>query len=101
MTPSAKPSPLFFLAGSSGVRMTIVSFIQQVTQEVTAAAWALFVLTWTIGWTLRGAPIPLRGLKRAGASFIEDSIWAALWLALGSTIFTFIVYVVKVVTGSP
>ena len=79
--------------------MTLVSFIQQLTQEVTAAAWALFVLTWTIGWTLRGAPIPLSRLKRAGSSLIEDSIWAALWLALGSTIFTFITYIVKAVVG--
>jgi hypothetical protein len=85
-----------------GVAMTdVVSFIQQLTQEVTLAAWALFLLTWTIGWTLRGAPIPLSRLKRAGSGLVEDSIWAALWLALGSTVFTFITYVVKAVVGSP
>ncbi len=79
--------------------MSIVALVQQITQDVTAAAWALFALTWAIGWTLRGAPIPLSRLKRAGASLVEDSIWAALWLALGSTIFTFITYIVKVIVG--
>jgi len=77
----------------------LIDLVQHLTQQVTVLAWALFLLTWSIGWTLRGAPIPLSKLKRTGSSFIEDSVWAALWLALGSTIFTLITYVIKIITG--
>lgn len=77
----------------------LLQFIQDATQKVSLLAWALFLLTWSIGWTLRGAPIPLSRLKRAGSGFIEDSIWAALWLALGSTIFSLITYIIHILTG--
>lgn len=73
----------------------IVGLIQNITNQVTAIAWALFVLTWSIGWTLRGSPIPFAKLKRTGASLIEDSVWAAFWLAVGSSIFAFITYIVQ------
>jgi len=77
----------------------LIDLVQNLTQQITVLAWALFLLTWSIGWTLRGAPIPIGKLKRAGSSLIEDSIWAALWLALGSTIFAVITYIVKIITG--
>ncbi len=77
----------------------IISFIQEVTNDVTTLAWALFLLTWSIGWTLRGTPIPLGRLRRAGNSLIEDSVWAAFWLAIGSTIFTLVLYIVNLITG--
>ncbi len=77
----------------------LLQVIQDTTQKVSLLAWALFLLTWSIGWTLRGAPIPLSRLKRTGSSFIEDSVWAALWLALGSTIFSLITYIIQVITG--
>ncbi|MCE4607564.1 MAG: hypothetical protein F7B61_01210 [Caldisphaeraceae archaeon] len=79
--------------------MDILSFVQQVTERITALAWALFLLTWSIGWTLRGAPLPISRLKRIGSGLIEDSIWAAFWLAIGSSLFSFIVYIVKMITG--
>lgn len=75
----------------------LISFIEDITQQITALAWAVFLLTWSIGWTLRGTPIPIGKLKRAGTSFIEDSVWAAFWLAVGSTVFSLIMYIVQLI----
>ncbi|MCE4606494.1 MAG: hypothetical protein F7B59_04085 [Desulfurococcales archaeon] len=79
--------------------MDAVQFIQDLTTKVTTIAWSLFILTWSIGWTLKGSPIPFAKLKRAGDSLIEDSIWASFWLAMGTTVFTLVSYVVRSVTG--
>ncbi len=75
-----------------------LTLVQNLTQQITTLAWALFLLTWSIGWTIRGSPIPISRLKRAGNSLIEDSVWAAFWLAVGSTVFTLITYLVSVIT---
>ncbi len=77
----------------------LVNLIQDTTNQVTALAWALFLLTWSIGWTLRGAPIPIGRLRRTGNSFVEDSIWAAFWLAVGSTVFQLVLRIVQALTG--
>lgn len=71
----------------------IVSFIQELVLNVMIVAWIMFFLTWSIGWALKGAPIPLLKIKRAGHRFIEDAIWAAFWLAMGSTVFALISYI--------
>jgi hypothetical protein len=76
----------------------VVNLIQSTTNQITAVAWALFLLTWSIGWTIRGSPIPIGRLKRAGTSLIEDSVWAAFWLAVGSTVFNLIMYLVGIIT---
>ena len=80
-------------------KMDPVQFVQDLTNRVTALAWALFILTWSIGWTLRGAPIPFLRIRRTGESLVEDSVWAAFWLAMGTTVFTIITYVVDMVTS--
>lgn len=77
----------------------LTDFITHLTSRVTAIAWALFLLTWSIGWTLRGSPLPFSKLKRVGTSMIEDAIWAAFWLAMGSTIFSLITWIVTNVIG--
>ena len=77
----------------------LLQFIQDATTKVTTLAWALFLFTWSIGWMLRGAPIPIGRVKRVGNSLVEDSVWAAFWLAVGSTIFNFIVYIVNIITS--
>jgi hypothetical protein len=77
----------------------VIQLVQDITNKVTALAWALFLLTWSIGWTLRGSPVPIGRLKRIGGSLVEDSIWAAFWLAVGSTVFSMIVYLVNLATG--
>ncbi|MEB3758238.1 MAG: hypothetical protein GSR76_05225 [Desulfurococcales archaeon] len=79
--------------------MDAVQFIQDLTTKVTAIAWSMFILTWSIGWTLKGAPIPFARLKRTGDSLIEDSIWASFWLAMGTTVFALVSYVVRSITG--
>lgn len=77
--------------------MDIIELIDSWTSRLTALAWSLFLLTWTIAWTLRGAPIPSSKIKRIGNSLAEDAIWAAFWLALGSTVFTVIVRLADIV----
>ncbi len=71
----------------------VVEFIQQIILDVTIIAWVMFFLTWVIGWALKGSPIPFLRVKRAGQRFIEDAVWAAFWLAMGSTVFALIAYI--------
>jgi len=77
--------------------LDLVSLVQEWTTRVTALAWALFLLTWSIGWALRGAPIPFSRVKRAGSSLIEDSVWAAFWLAVGTTVFKVVTYLASII----
>lgn len=60
---------------------------------VMSVAWLVFLISWAVGWALRGSPIPFRNLKRTGQSLIEDSVLAAFWLALGTSIFALISYI--------
>lgn len=81
------------------VKMTVETLIQNLTTTVTEAAWGLFLLSWAIGWALRGSPIPIFRIKRTGQDLLEDAIIAAFWLALGSTVFYFISYLATQVGG--
>ena len=78
----------------------ILDLINSLTQQVVSAAWGLFLLTWSIGWILRGAPIPFLRVKRAGQDLVEDAVWAAFWLAIGSTIFAAISYIAGTISNS-
>jgi len=71
----------------------IISFIQGIIVNVTIVAWVIFFLTWVIGWAIRGLPIPFMRIKRTGERFIEDAVWAAFWLAMGTTVFALIAYI--------
>jgi len=71
----------------------IISFIQGIIVNVTIVAWVIFFLTWVIGWAIRGLPIPFMRVKRTGERFIEDAVWAAFWLAMGTTVFALIAYI--------
>lgn len=75
--------------------MELVDFVRQMAVAVTTVAWFVFLVTWAVGWALRGAPLPFRNIKRVGQSLIEDSVMAAFWLALGTTIFALISYIVS------
>ncbi len=77
----------------------ITNLINDLTNKITAVAWALFLLTWSLGWTLRGSPIPFSKLKRVGSSLVEDAVWAAFWLAMGSTVFSLITWLVANIGG--
>ncbi len=87
---------------SYGIRVAdLVSFISNLTTKIVTTAWGLFLLTWSIGWLLKGSPIPFMRVKRAGQDLVEDAVWAAFWLALGSSIFALISYIVNMIVGTP
>lgn len=67
--------------------MDIVTLVNEILRRVVMLAWGVFLLTWSIGWALRGSPIPIMRVKRGGQHMIEDAVWAAFWLSMGSTIF--------------
>ena len=73
----------------------IINLISDLTAKIAIAAWGLVGLSWVIGWLLRGSPIPISRIKRMGHSFVEDAIIAAIWLALGSTVFFIITTLAK------
>ncbi|RUM47129.1 MAG: hypothetical protein DSY37_03480 [Hyperthermus sp.] len=79
---------------------TLTEFISSLTQTVVSAAWALFLLTWSIGWILRGSPIPFLRVKRTGQDLIEDAVWAAFWLAIGSSVFALVSYIAGSVSNA-
>ncbi len=79
----------------------IVTLVKEVTQRVMVLAWALFMLSWSLGWAIKGSPIPFLKLKRAGQDLIEDAIWAAFWLAMGTTVFAIIVYIASALYMPP
>lgn len=76
--------------------ISIIEFIQNLIINITIVAWVLFFLTWVIGWAIKGSPIPFMRIKRTGERMIEDAIWAAFWLAMGSTVFAIIAYIATV-----
>ncbi len=75
-----------------------VNLIYDWTLKLTVVAWALVGLSWVIGWMLRGAPIPILKIKKFGNTLIEDAVIAAIWLALGSTVFFIIATAAKYLT---
>ncbi len=75
--------------------MSVLSFIQQLTTQLMSIAWLLFLVTWIVGWAIKGSPVPFHKVKRAGQSLVEDAVMAAFWMAMGSTIFAIISYIVN------
>ncbi len=78
--------------------MDIIELIRNLTVQISAIAWVLFFLSWIIGWAIRGSPIPFIRVKRMGQDIIEDSVLAAFWLAMGSTVFAVIAYLVSMIS---
>lgn len=74
----------------------IIGFIQDLIVNVMIIAWIAFFLTWVIGWAIKGSPIPFMRVKRTGERLIEDAIWAAFWLAMGTSVFALIAYIANV-----
>lgn len=79
---------------------SLAELVNSMTQTVMSLAWGMFLLTWSIGWILKGSPIPFLRLKRAGQDLIEDAVWAAFWLAIGSSVFALISYLAGTVSQS-
>lgn len=72
--------------------MDIDSLISDLTTRIVMAAWALFMLSWALGWLLKGSPVPIYRIKRFGQDMVEDAILGAFWLAVGTSIFALIKY---------
>lgn len=75
--------------------MSVVDFVRDMTIQVITVAWFVFLVTWVIGWAIKGSPIPFHRVKRAGQSLVEDAVLAAFWLAIGTTVFALISYIVS------
>jgi hypothetical protein len=75
------------------IKMDIVSLIKDLISKTVMIAWLLFFLSWIIGWAIKGAPIPMGRARKLGQSLIEDAVWGAFWIAVGTTIFWFITYI--------
>lgn len=73
--------------------MDIVEFVKGLITIIVVTAWFVFLLAWAIGWLIKGLPIPFLKVKKLGGKFIEDAVWAAFWLAMGTTVFAIIAYV--------
>ncbi|MCD6085232.1 MAG: hypothetical protein J7J20_06825 [Desulfurococcales archaeon] len=73
--------------------MDVSSFIRDLTMQIMTIAWLVFLVSWAIGWAIKGSPIPIHRVKRTGQTLVEDAVLAAFWLAMGSTIFAIISYV--------
>lgn len=72
--------------------MSVDSLISDLTTRIVMAAWALFMLSWALGWLLKGSPVPIYRVKRFGQDMVEDAILGAFWLAVGTSIFALIKY---------
>lgn len=68
----------------------LLEFLKSLSIQLSVASWSVFLITWSLGWILRGAPVPFARLKRIGQDLIEDAVWAAFWLSVGSVLFTII-----------
>ena len=42
-------------------------------------------------------PIPSTRIKKTGEKILEDGVWAAFWLAVGSSVFALVSYIASAV----
>lgn len=73
--------------------MDIILLVKDLIGKIVIISWLLFLLTWIIGWAIRGSPIPSNKIRKTGQSLIEDAIWGAFWVAIGTSIFWLISYI--------
>lgn len=73
--------------------MDVVTLIKDLITKTVVVAWLLFLLSWLIGWAIKGSPMPIGRARRIGQSLIEDAIWGAFWVAIGTSVFWLIIYV--------
>jgi len=74
-------------------QLDVLALIKDLITKATAIAWFLFLLTWTVGWAIKGAPIPIGKARRVGQGMIEDAVWGAFWIAVGSSLFWLVTYI--------
>ncbi|MEM0006243.1 MAG: DNA import protein CedA1 [Ignisphaera sp.] len=73
--------------------MDIINLIKDLINKTVMVSWLLFLLTWIIGWAIKGSPIPMGKTRRIGQGLIEDAIWGAFWVAIGTSVFWLITYI--------
>ncbi|MEM0325647.1 MAG: DNA import protein CedA1 [Desulfurococcaceae archaeon] len=73
--------------------VSVVEFVKGLITMVVIIAWFVFLLAWVIGWLIKGLPLPFVKVKKTGSKMIEDALWAAFWLAMGTTVFAIISYI--------
>jgi hypothetical protein len=73
--------------------LDLIEFVKGLIAFMVMIAWFVFLLAWVVGWLIKGLPIPFLRVKKLGGKFIEDAVWAAFWLAMGTTIFAIIAYI--------
>lgn len=73
--------------------MDVVTFVKNLITIVVILAWFVFLLAWVVGWLIKGLPVPFLKIKKFGSKLIEDAVWSAFWLAMGSTVFAIIAHV--------
>ncbi|NPA97312.1 MAG: hypothetical protein GXO32_06900 [Crenarchaeota archaeon] len=80
--------------------MDLVTLIKTFIDKAVVISWFLFLLTWIIGWAIKGSPIPIGKARRVGQGLIEDAVWGAFWIAVGSSIFWLIYYIASLLSTS-
>ncbi len=80
--------------------MDIITVIKTFIDKAIVISWFLFLLTWIIGWAIKGSPIPMGKVRRVGQGLVEDAIWGAFWIAVGSSIFWLIYYIASMLSTS-
>jgi len=73
--------------------LDVVEFVRNLITIVVIVAWFVFLLAWVVGWLIKGLPLPFIKVKKIGGKIIEDAIWSAFWLAMGTTVFAIIAYI--------
>ncbi|MEM1644362.1 MAG: DNA import protein CedA1 [Ignisphaera sp.] len=73
--------------------MDIITLVKDLINKIVIVSWLLFLLTWVIGWAIKGSPIPSGKIRRVGQGLIEDAVWGAFWVAIGTSIFWLISYI--------
>ncbi|MEM3489539.1 MAG: hypothetical protein QXO75_07810 [Nitrososphaerota archaeon] len=82
--------------------MSLQTLTQQLSflaTQLSLLAWALFAVTWIIGSILKGSPIPLREFKEFGHGLMYDTIKAAFWLSMWSTIAALISWIANLLAS--
>ena len=74
----------------------VKNYIYGVTLTITEIAWLIFLVSYAVGWLIKGAPIPLYNFKEMGQNILYEALLAAFFLAIGSTIF----YAISTVASS-
>ncbi len=80
--------------------MDLVELIKDMITKAATVAWFLFLLTWIIGWAIKGAPIPIGKARRIGQGLVEDAVWGAFWIAVGTSIFWLISYIASYLSNT-